>query len=61
MSNQTAEQSHGQPIETDVLIIGAGPAGASLASFLASYGNSFSELSNNRCSDITDQASRALW
>ncbi|CAH0026136.1 unnamed protein product [Clonostachys rhizophaga] len=38
MSSQTAEQSQGQPIETDVLIIGAGPAGASLASFLASYG-----------------------
>jgi len=26
------------PVETDLLIIGAGPAGLSLACFLASYG-----------------------
>lgn len=34
--NETASQS--SSIETDLLIIGAGPAGASLACFLAQHG-----------------------
>lgn len=36
-ANGTAD-SNTDPIETPFLIIGAGPAGASLACFLASYG-----------------------
>lgn len=32
---------------TDVLIIGAGPAGASLACFLASYGELLQSVSSN--------------
>lgn len=31
-------------IETDLLIVGAGPAGASLACFLASYGTKSIEI-----------------
>ncbi|KAK6067261.1 2,4-dichlorophenol 6-monooxygenase [Seiridium cupressi] len=37
-SASTVEEEAPKPVETKVLIIGAGPAGASLACFLASYG-----------------------
>lgn len=36
--DSTSESSMPAAIETSFLIVGAGPAGASLASFLASYG-----------------------
>lgn len=32
-----------EPVETDFLIVGAGPAGASLACFLTSYGECLAE------------------
>jgi NADH dehydrogenase FAD-containing subunit len=37
---ESYSQKDMEPIETEFLIIGAGPAGAALACFLASYGKS---------------------
>lgn len=37
----SGEGTSGGPVETEFLIVGCGPAGASLACFLASYGNGF--------------------
>ena len=34
-------------VDTDVLIVGAGPAGAALASFLASYGDVLFQIIEN--------------
>ena len=41
MGSLAAERHDSLVIETDVLICGTGPAGASLACFLASYGRLF--------------------
>lgn len=45
-----------EPVETELLIIGAGPAGISLACFLASYGlsNPFSVLKRSGQDPLTD-------
>ena len=48
-------------IETDVLIVGTGPAGSATAALLASYGvanmvvNRYRWLSNTPCARITNQ------
>lgn len=46
--NEMVEPTMEDPITEDILIVGSGPAGASLACFLAFYGN-ISYTANFRC------------
>ena len=41
VNNGTGDSASPPEIETDLLIVGTGPAGGALAAFLASYGQSF--------------------